>query len=48
LNAARVFAAFVFVQHAPELVVAEAVAAVEVADAVGAVVGRREPVGVLV
>jgi hypothetical protein len=39
-------AALVFVQDAPQLVLAQAVAAVEVADPVGAVVGRGQPVGV--
>jgi hypothetical protein len=39
-----VVAALAAARHAPELVVAEAVAAVEVADAVGAVVGGRQPV----
>src|SRR5215208_7746196 len=42
-----VCAAFVLVQHTPQLVAGQVVAAVEVADAVVAVVGRRQPVRVL-
>ena len=38
-----VIAALAAPVHAPELVIAEAVAAVEVADAVRAVIGRRQP-----
>ena len=46
LSAARVWsAALAAPGHTPQLVVAEAVAAVEVADTVGAVVGGRQPVG---
>ena len=41
-----VVAALTAAHHTPELVVAVAVAAVEVADAVGAAVGGRQPIGV--
>src|SRR5512133_1366413 len=36
--------AFAAADHAPQLVVAQGVAAVEVPDAVGTVIGRRQPV----
>jgi len=42
-----VIGALVLADHAPQLVIAEGVTAVEVADAVGAVVGRAEPDGPL-
>jgi hypothetical protein len=38
-----VIRAFVLADHAPQLVIAEGVAAVEVPDAVGAVIGRAQP-----
>ena len=45
-RAQGVVAALTAAYHTPELVVAVAVAAVEVADAVGAAVGGRQPIGV--
>jgi hypothetical protein len=41
-----VIVALVLADHAPQVVIAQGVAAVEVADGVGAVVGRAQPVRV--